>query len=359
LSVRARLYTYSAVLVALGAALLVRLWTTGPDDAASEVRLGRFAIGAASLLLFLRVFGRLDDLLGQPLSPEAKFFGLLAVAPALAADLGALRAGWALAALVLALVAVRWSRGGRSFPAGWLLGLAMALRTALGVVGIWLLWRRQPRTAAWALAAFTLVAVWAWVSGGGSDPSGEAPRSDELAGTAPVEWSAALGPVSLVPRRSTLGSERQDLRAGIERVAGAADAVYGIAAVVFAALLFAAALRRRPGRLATLSAQETAAALAYSACMSPSSPAGDFVFLLPAAVVGFDAWTKSCPGRSRRTAGALWLASAALSVAFGLARWGILPDWVLAPSPLALAGVVLAALVSYPGFFPRVRAGIG
>jgi hypothetical protein len=323
-------------------------------------------------LLVLWIFRGLDRILGVPLPALAKLAGFLATYRLIESDFANGNANLPVLALVLwgfDLTRRGWDRaGGGALAAAalakaspvltlpWILyrarwrELAGFVAAALLLVGLLPLLVLGPRGTldawrAWERATITAVAEGA-PAGAGSGTAGS--------GYEPGQSLRAFVHRLLRPSDATAHDEAAVSVHVAELSRLACDALYLAAAAVILALLLAAAWRRAPGFRLGWGGPEIAAACAALALLAPLSRKAHFVFLWPAAALGFEAWRRSEGRRVQAVGAALWFGAVVLIVASSPGALGReLSTRVLAYCPIGWAAAFLLVLVSHPRFFPR------
>ena len=328
---RRRILVWTGVLLTLALVLVARLigaFRTEDTGLAS----GGLLWGLVSLVGLAWVLRNLDFACAHPFGAESKVLGLIAVLPFLWEDLGNPVPPLSVFALVLVVGGFLVSRRGRPGTAGLLFGCAMLVDFALVLVVPWFLYRLRLRAIAGVSLVLCVFLGAAWVE--------------------PDLWrwysASATG----------IDAANQSLYAVIEPCLGsfspaARTAVYAAGVTASVVVLLLTSWRRYPGLRLRFSVNEVSVALAAAVVLAPVSTRADFVFLLPAALVGVEASRRSSPPVLRRAATCLLGGAFLCSVA---SFFTTLEE--VRFSALVSASFFLA-LSAYPRFYPTTRAFAG
>ncbi len=319
--------------------------------------------------LVVTVFRRMDKMLGLAFSSEAKLAGFFLAFRMVESDFSNGNAN----VLVLSLVMISFDllRRRRDLLSGVSLGAACLAKVSPIVLVPWMLYKRRWRV----LGGVAIV----WLVLGGLLPF--LLLGPENCRRAWGAWGAStLSSVDVTSARYREEPGQgyvpgQSLRALLHRVLRDADATahdddvisihlldlskrsaefiyYVVGAGVFV-LVVLGFRYRNPGLSHGWAAGELAAACVLIPLLGPLSRKAHFVFLWPAAVVGFEAWWRA-EGRLKWVGGALWGTALVLVVGTSSDIVGrSASTLLLAYCPYTWAALFLLVLVLYPGFYPR------
>jgi hypothetical protein len=311
----------------------------------------------------------LDAMLGLPLPALARMAGFLLAYRAFESDFSNGNAN----VLVLALVTGSFvaCRRGRDALGGGILSLAVLCKVAPVLILPWILYRRRWRMLSGLAAGLLglggllpLLALgprgageawraWYETTLGHVDPSSASYAAETAQGYEPGQSLRAMVHRLARPTDATSHDEEVVSIHLIDADKPVADGLYLALAASLLGIGLGLSWRRAPGVRLGWQPGEVAAACLLMVLCAPISRKAHFVALLPAAVLGFEAWRQAEGARLRQVGSGLW-GLALLLVA------GTSPDLLgreaatlaLAYCPFAGAALLLLVLVLYPRFFP-------
>jgi len=321
--------------------------------------------------LVVWIFRSMERSLTIPLSPVAKGAGLLLVLRMIDGDMANGNANIAVLALVLGALGL--AARGRELWGGGLLAVAILAKVspvivlALGAyrlrwrfllgaaIGLVLLGAVLPVAVLGPQGASEAWAHWYRNTLDHVDPASEAYSKAEGGGYEPGQSLRALVHRLLRPTDAT-SHDGEVVTIHLASLSKrTVDVVYlGLALAILAAVLLGL-WRRAPGLRRAFRPEEIAAACALMVLLAPLSRKAHFVALWPAAVLGFEAWRHSDGRRLQRVGSGLWsLALVCVAATSPDIAGRAAATYFLGYCPFSLAALALLALVSWPGFFPRV-----